>query len=384
MINDNSIIEIIFWAFLLLIIYTYFGYGVVLLFLSKLFARPVKKKDIFPNITIIIAAYNEEVAIRDKIENTLSLDYPPNRLEIIIGSDASTDRTEQIIKEYQSHHVKLIRVEGRLGKTGVQNECVKAATGDILVFTDATTILRNDSIRMLVRNFSDEEVGCVGAKLIYVNPEQTQLGHGGTSYWNYETIIKRLESKINSLIGVSGCFYALRKELYEPIDRHLISDFVVALHTFKKGFRIVFEENAICEEKTLENAEEEKAMRIRVALRTYTALYNERELLNPFKYGLYSFQLISHKILRYAISLFMIGLFITNILLLDSIIYQIIMIGQITFYLIAIYAHYDYKKRNKKGKLSFPYYFVLANLAALIALVRFIKGESVITWEPKR
>jgi cellulose synthase/poly-beta-1,6-N-acetylglucosamine synthase-like glycosyltransferase len=384
MINEIAISEILFWVFFIFIIYTYFGYGVILFLISILFPRPVKKQDIFPNVTIIIAAYNEETAIKSKIDNTLALDYPPDKLEIIIGSDASADRTDEIVKEYPSDRVRLIRVEGRQGKTGVQNECVKSASGEIIVFTDATTILLHDSVRNLVRNFADNTIGCVGAKLIYVNPNQTQLGQGGTSYWSYETFIKKLESNVNSLIGVSGCFYALRKTLYEPVSRHLISDFVVALHTFKKGYRVLFEETAICKEETLENTEDELSMRVRVALRTYTALFEERDLLNPFRYGLFAFQLLSHKVLRYSVGIFMIGIFFTNLFLLDKVFYQITMIGQILFYVIAVIAHYKYKRDNKKGLFSIPYYLALTNIAALLALFRFIKGESVMIWEPKR
>jgi cellulose synthase/poly-beta-1,6-N-acetylglucosamine synthase-like glycosyltransferase len=377
-------IEALFWIFMLLVAYTYFGYGLALFLLAKIRSRPVYKREFYPFVTIIIAAYNEEAAIGKKIENTLALDYPHDKLEILVGSDASTDQTDEVVKQFDSKNVRLFRIEGRQGKTGVQNECVKHATGDILVFTDATTVLRPDSVRTLVRNFADDSVGCVGARLIYTNPNKTQIGHGGTSYWNYESFIKRCESNINSLIGVSGCFYALRKVLYEPVNRHLISDFVVALHTFKKGYRVVFEEDAICEEETLDSVEEEMTMRERVALRTYTALYDARDLLNPFKHGLYAFQLISHKILRYAVGFFMIGILVTNLLLLNQTFYIITMAAQIAFYSVAIYAHYEYKIRNKKGKYSLPYYFILANTAALLAFFRFIKGESVIIWEPKR
>jgi cellulose synthase/poly-beta-1,6-N-acetylglucosamine synthase-like glycosyltransferase len=378
------VFEIIFFINIGVLAYIYLGYGILLYILSIFIRKPVNKHKITPNITIIIAAYNEETSIASKIENALALEYPEEKLEIIVGSDASNDDTDKVIKTYSDRGVRLIRVEGRLGKTAVQNECVKHASGEIIIFTDATTLLYPDSVVNMVSNFYDNEVGCVGARLVYTNRGQTQVGHGGTSYWNYETSIKQLESQINSLIGVSGCFYAIRKSLYTTIPNHLISDFVVALKTVKNGYRVIFENTAICEEETLAGIPDEIHMRIRVALRTYTALYEYKEMLNPFKYGLFSVQLISHKILRYGAGIFLAGAFISNIILLDTNLYRFTFALQLLFYSSALFGHLRYLTSNKRGILSIPYYFVLVNYAATIALIRFCKGDKVVTWETKR
>lgn len=377
-------IESLFWINAIILVYTYFGYGLLLYLLALFVDKPIRKSEYTPKISIIIAAYNEQKSIATKIENTLKLDYPRDNLEIIVGSDASNDSTDAIVKSYAGNNVQLIRIEGRLGKTAVQNMCIKQASGEIVIFTDATTILQKNSLKNLVANFSDENVGCVGARLVYKNVENTQVGHGGTSYWNYETFIKKLESNINSLIGVSGCFYAVRKKIYTDIPHHLISDFVVALLTVKKGYRVVFEENAICQEDTLRNIPDEISMRRRVALRTYTALFEYRDMLNPFKYGLFAIQLLSHKLLRYLAGFFLLGLLFTNVLLIQHHFYQITLILQILFYTTAVLGDIQYKRTNKRGIVSIPYYFVLVNYAAILALFNFIKGETIVIWETNR
>lgn len=376
--------ENLFWVSSAILVYTYFGYGLLLLILSIFIYRPTKKSDYTPSISIIIAAYNEQDSIIKKLDNTLSLDYPYDDIEIIVGSDSSSDLTDSIVERYSDKGVRLIRVEGRQGKTAVQNECIKLASGQIIVFTDATTTLHKDSVRRLVSNFSDDNVGCVGARLIYKNIDQTQVGQGGTSYWNYETLIKKLESRVNSLIGVSGCFYAVRKNIYDNIPHHLISDFVIALQAVKKGYRVVFEENAICEEETLNKIPDEIDMRKRVALRTYTALFEYKELLNPLKYGFFSIQLWSHKVLRYFAGLFLIITFISNIFLIADSLYQITFGLQILFYCLAILGDIQYKRSNTRGILSIPYYFVLVNYAAIVALFKFIRGETIVIWETNR
>ena len=379
-----SVASFIFWFGVVFIVYAYVGYGALMYVMSLFRCKPVDKREATPRVTLIIAAYNEEKGIRDKLENVLSLAYPDDRLEIMVGSDASTDQTDEIVASYADRGVILARVEGRKGKTEVQNQCAAMASGEVLVFTDATTVLEKNSLKEIVANFNDPSVGCVGARLVYRNRSETQLGEGGVSYWNYESNLKRIESSVSSLIGVSGCYYAVRKSLYTPIDPDLISDFVIALETVEKGYRVIYEDKALCEEETLDDVPDEFNMRIRVALRSYRALWEKRALLNPFRYGLFSIQLISHKVMRYLVGVVAIIVLAANLLLLDSQFYRAMLYFQLLCYLSAALSYLLFIRKGKKGLFSAPFYLVLVNAAATEALFKFIKGESVRVWVPKR
>ncbi len=376
--------EALFWFCVLSIGYAYAGYGALLWFIGLFRWKPPARAEITPDVTVIVTAYNEEQSIEAKLRNLLTQDYPADKLEIIVASDASTDRTDEIVRGMAGEGVKLVRVEGRLGKTAAQNRTAEAARGEILVFTDATTFLHRTGIRKIVRSFADPEVGCVGGRLTYVSDKADGIGSGGTSYWQYERVLKYMESSINSLIGVSGCFYAVRKNIFSPISPHLISDFVIALDTVEKGYRVAYDEEAESFEQTLEDPAKEFSMRSRVILRTYAALWAKRNLLNPFRFPLFSFQLFSHKILRYAVPLFMIGAFLSNLLLLSHELYLAIFAVQVSFYAAVLAAHVMQINGLGLSVLSKPYYLALANLAALEALVKFLRGERIVTWEPVR
>ena len=251
------------------------------------------------SITAIITAYNEEKHIRQKIRNVLALDYQWELLDIIVASDASSDATDSIVLECDAPNVKLLRVEGRLGKTACQNAAASIASGDILVFMDATTMTDGNALQAIARNFHDPSVGCVAGRLVYRARGTDVTGKGGTSYWGYETLLRMAESALGSLIGVSGQLYAVRRSAYRPIAPDLISDFVIAMAIREQGLRTVLEPDAICYEDTLDRADQELSMRIRVGLRSLYALATKRHLLNPFRFGAFAWQLASHKLLRY-------------------------------------------------------------------------------------
>jgi cellulose synthase/poly-beta-1,6-N-acetylglucosamine synthase-like glycosyltransferase len=377
--------EIFFWVSVIGIGFAYFGYGALLWALSKIWTRRgIKDQSHAPSVTFIIAAHNEERSIEGKLRNVLGLDYPRDRLEVIVGSDASSDGTDEIVRRWAGEGVQLLRMADRPGKTAVQNACAEKARGEVLVFTDATTVLDQASLRHLLANFADPEVGCVGARLIYQNAGNSQVGKGGVSYWGYETQIKLWESELNSLIGVSGCYYAVRAAIYQPIPPNLISDFVVALDTVRKGYRVRFEPKALCYEQTLADASEEIAMRIRVAVRTYCALWVRRTLLNPFRYGFFSFQLFAHKILRYLVGPLALVAFLSNMLLIDSPMYLSFFVAQLVFYAAAAVGFFEYKTKGTLGLMSRPYYLIVVNYAAMVALARFLRGQTVVIWTPQR
>jgi len=330
---------------------------------------------------MIIAAHNEEENIRSKLESCLNLDYPKEKLEVIVASDGSTDRTNEIVNEFKNDAVRLLSFNERKGKTFVQNEAVKVARGAILLFSDATTKYDSQVIKKLVRNFADANVGAVGGELVYVNKNSSSVGMGGGLYWRYEKFLKAKESRITSLTGVSGCCYAVRKELYEPISLDLISDFVIAQAIYKKGKRAIYEPEAIVYEDTNNTAADEFKMRVRITVRTLYGVWSMKNLLNPFKYGFFSIQLFSHKILRYLVPLFLILLFILNIALLKHSLYKFTLIIQTAFYMCAILGGILPKKNRY---LFIPFYFCVTNLALLEGFLQFLKGERNVLWNPIR
>lgn len=363
---------VVFWTALVLIIYTYFGYPALWGLLAKWFCKEVKKEEIYPGVSIIITAYNEEKDISRKIESTLALDYPKDKYEIIVVSDGSEDKTNDIVKSFHDKGVELLALSERKGKTAAQNEAAKIAKGEILIFSDATTVFQKDTIKRMIYNFADTKVGGVGAELVYVNKNKTAVGEKAGLYWKYEKYLRNKESALTSLIGVSGCAYAMRKDLYENIVPSLISDFVIAQLIYSKGRRVIFEPGAIVYEDANSEIRDEFKMRVRVATRSLYGLWYMRKLLNPFKYGMYAIQLISHKLLRYLMPLFLALLFLTNVALLgQGFAYQMIFVFQLLFYASTIIG-------------GMPRYFCTMNLALLVAFINFLRGEKNILWDPLR
>src|SRR5215475_11126029 len=208
---EAMIAQVVFVAAVAMIAFIYVGYPALMFALSLILRRPVRREDITPRVSIIIAAYNEERDIEAKLKNTLAFDYPRDRMEIIVASDCSTDRTDEIVRGFSAQGVILCRQPERFGKTIAQNRAVKASSGAILVFSDATTMYEPDAIRKIVRSFADPEVGCVAGQLIYVDAAASAVGKGCRSYWGYEKFLKRCESDVGSLVGVSVCLYAVRR-----------------------------------------------------------------------------------------------------------------------------------------------------------------------------
>ncbi len=377
------IAEIVFYLSLGMLFYTYVGYPILIFLISKIFPKPVERKNIEPTVTILITAYNEEKSIREKLENTLQIDYPREKLEIIVASDGSTDRTDEIVKEFADKGIKLFRQEGRKGKTFTQNKAVEKASGEIILFSDATTLYPKGILRRLLPCFADKTVGCVSGRLIYLADANSAISEGSKNYWNYETFIKQAESNACSLIGASGCLYAVRRSAYREMYPEACSDFLIASVVYRQGLRSVIEPNAVCYEKTNQNFDDEFRMRIRVVTQTLTDLWLNRDLLNPFRNKLYAIELISHKVLRYSVPFFLILLFVSSaVLAIESKVFTIIFFLQVLFYLSALLARFLEKRKIKL--LIPPLYFVLANIASLIVFLKFLRGERIPSWETRR
>lgn len=376
--------EIIFWATIFTIFYTYIGYSVVITLLSLLVNNPVRKGPYEPKVTFLITAYNEEKDLAQKLENTLALDYPAEKLEVLVASDGSTDRTDEIVREFASRGVRLLRVEGRVGKTQTQNTAVKAATGEIIIFSDATTRYEKANIRKIVRNYADPTVGAVSGRYEYYNPTGATIGIGNILFWKYENYIKSAQTRIKTISGCCGCIYSLRRELYEPLPADIISDLVEPLKILEKGYRIAFEPEAVAYEETTEKTSEEFHMRIRVISRGMRGLAYMKKLFNPFRFGFVSFQLFSHKILRWLVSVFMIIALLSNIALIGRPFYNVVLVLQGLFYAMALLAWLGEKAHIKVKLFSVPLYFLTVNIASLISLYKTLKGYKAVTWETVR
>ncbi|MGH9941909.1 MAG: glycosyltransferase family 2 protein [Pyrinomonadaceae bacterium] len=379
------ILQAVFWLCTAALCYAYIGYPMLLLLVSRLRGREVRRADWTPSVSVIITAYNEERDLAAKLDNTLALDYPKDKLEIIVASDCSSDRTDEIALSYAARGVRLHRQPERLGKTAAQNAAVELAGSEVLLFSDATTLYRPDVLRVMVRNFADPTVGCAAGRLIYVDPEQSSVGRGARSYWDYEVFLKEHESRVCSLIGVSGCLYAVRRSAYVPLYHEACSDFLIATKMVEQGLRTIYEPAAVCTEETNSRTHKEMRMRVRVITQTYTDLWRHRAMMNPLRSGFYAVQLFSHKVMRYLVPVFLAALFATSAALAaGSTFYLMVLVAQLGCYVAAAAGWLLERAGRHAGPLAFPLYFVLANLAALIAFYQFLRGERYARWEPIR
>ncbi|MBT0892929.1 glycosyltransferase family 2 protein [Geobacter hydrogenophilus] len=376
--------EYLFWILIAVIIYTYFGYALLIPLIGLFVKRPLDRRDITPRVTFLITAYNEEKNIRKKLTEVLALDYPREQLEVMVASDGSTDRTDDIVGEFRGQGVVLKRVEGRVGKTTTQNEAVKAATGDVIIFSDATTVYEKDAIRKLVRNYNDPEVGAVSGRYEYVNPTGAPVGTGSILFWKYENFIKSMQTRIRTISGCCGCIYSVRKAAYVPLPGDIISDLVEPLMVIQRGYRVVFEQEAVAYEETTEKSHEEFRMRIRVITRAMRGILYARGLLNPFRFPFVAFQLLSHKVLRWLIPFFLIGLLVANAFLLDKQFYVMTFALQAAFYLLALIGFGADRVGKKFKPAAVPLYFCIVNTASLIAFFKTLAGQKMVTWETVR
>ncbi|HKQ80559.1 MAG TPA: glycosyltransferase family 2 protein [Blastocatellia bacterium] len=387
--TETLIAQVAFIAATAMMTFIYAGYPALMFALSLIFRRPVRRDDITPRVSIIIAAYNEDRDIEAKLKNTLELDYPRDRMEIIVASDCSTDRTDEIVRSFSARGVILYRQPERFGKTVAQNHAVKVSSGEILIFSDATTMYEPDAIRKIVRSFADPEVGCVAGQLIYVDASSSAVGKGCRSYWGYEKFLKRCESRIGSLVGVSGCMYAVRRICHARLANDMIDDFVIATEIHLQGVRTVYEPEAIAVEDTNRRAKDEFRMRVRVIKQTLSALRRYRSALNPFEHKMFAIQMIAHKVLRYAVPFLLIAALVASgwasVSASVSVGWlRLAFIGQLALYAAAVVGFIGERLKIKLGPLAIPYYFVLVNAASLVAFLKALYGETYVVWEPVR
>jgi cellulose synthase/poly-beta-1,6-N-acetylglucosamine synthase-like glycosyltransferase len=374
-------VKILFWLSTCLIAYAYFGYPFVLWALTKLRSRNIVKAEIFPRVSIIIAARNEADKIRQKIEHTLALDYPAERLDILVASDASDDGTDEIVKEYAGRNVSLVRAPQRKGKEHVQALAVAVARGDILVFTDAATILERDALWRLMANFADPTIGAVSTEDLIVDALGNPTAEG--LYVKYEMWVRRLEGRFHSLVGLSGSCFAIRRELCSDWSPVLASDFMGALRAARKGYRSIPDPAALGRFVALASTQAEMRRKIRTFLRGITVLMANLDMLNPLRYGRFAFQLASHKLLRFVAPFLLLTAFVTSIFLSSAPLYGAIFCAQLGFYLLACSGGIvSPLQRNRIVRTA--YFFTMAQWAMLRAWGKYALGQQQLTWEPSK
>lgn len=368
-----------------MIFYVYVGYPVFAWVLARLVHRHIDKAAYEPTVTIIISAYNEEDHIGQTIANKLQLDYPANKLEIIVISDESTDTTDDVIQSFNGGNVKYVLQKPRAGKTSAINTAVPMANGEIILFSDANSIYAPDALRHIVANFNDPQVGYVTGKMVYAHPDGTPCGDGCSAYMKYENLLRSLETKIDSVVGVDGGIDAMRKSIYSKLNPDQLPDFVQPLKVKEQGYRVVYEPEAILQESSLAASADEYRMRVRVALRALWALKDMRQLLWGKSGFLFAWQLWSHKMLRYLCFIFLLGAYIINMILWsESFLYKTSLVAQTACYLGAFISILLESKNYQVKILYFLHYFVLLNVASGHAFVKFILGKKQIVWVPRK
>jgi cellulose synthase/poly-beta-1,6-N-acetylglucosamine synthase-like glycosyltransferase len=368
-------------------VYVYIGYPLVLIVLDKLVkGKPIQISDITPTVSLIVSCYNEADVVEQKLKNCQSLDYPQQQLEIIFVSDGSDDGTDELIKPYCNERIKLIRQEGRLGKTMGLNLALAEASGEIVVFSDANAMYKEDSLKMLVRNFYDASVGYVVGAAIYQDDEDSAAGSSENIYWQYEIFIKKIESKLHSVVGGDGAIYAIRKSLYEPLDQEDINDFVNPLQIIAKGYRGIFDAAAICYEQTAGDFDKEGKRKQRIVNRSFSGLMKNKVVLNPFKHGFYALELLSHKLLRWLIPFFIIlsAIGITVLAQMNVTAFQWLLLLGIIFVWFILLGQSLKDNVACPSLLLIPYYFYVVNFNSMKGVLQSLRGDVQITWSTPR
>lgn len=377
---------IIFWVAVALILYTYIGYLAFLKVIALFCKKSIQALPYTPHITLLISAYNEADVIENKIKNTLSLNYPKDKLEIIIVSDASFDDTDRIVLDYANKGIKLKRFEGRIGKTACLNKVLPSVQGEIVVFSDANSHYHENAILNIAMNFSDRDVGCVTGWTRYTSKEGDQdVGSIGL-YARIEKSIKIAETSLGSCIGADGAIFAIRKGCYSQLNDYDINDFVIPLNVVSKGYRTVFDENVYCIEASAEDLLGEFKRQVRITNRTIRALWNNRHLFSMPRYKFFSIQLISHKLFKFMSPLFIIVVTASNIASIShGFFYQVVLTFQICVYIFATFPESLFKKNTIVQKLhSFLKTFLYINIAMGKGWFTYMKGEDFVTWKSSR
>jgi len=388
------IFKIFFWSLIFIVFYAYIGYGILLYILVKIkriFGKSPKiniLSNYEPDVTLFIAAYNEKNFVAEKIKNSRELEYPANKLHMVWITDGSDDGTPETLFNYEG--IEVHHQPQRSGKIGAMNRGMQFVKTPIVVFCDANTLLGRESVRRIVKLFSDPKVGCVsGEKRIFSKEKDGAAGSGEGLYWKYESTLKKWDAELYSVVGAAGELFAIRTELYQEVERDtLLDDFIISLRVAQKGFTIQYDPEAYAIETASANVKEELKRKVRISAGGIQSVIRLRSLLNIFKYGMLSFQYISHRVLRWTLAplalllLLPLGLVLAiNEGFIDFGFYSTLFWLQILFYLSALLGWYLENKSIKVKILFVPYYFFIMNLSVFLGFNRYLKGSQSVNWE---
>jgi biofilm PGA synthesis N-glycosyltransferase PgaC len=382
--------KIVYWLSLFIVFYTFLGYGILLYFLVRI-RRVVKGKRIvpvlnqnFPSLTLVVAAYNEEDLIIEKIQNTLGLNYPADKLSLMFITDGSNDRTPDLIAQYPQ--IKLMHSPARNGKIHAIHRAMHEVDSEVVVFTDANTFLNKDALLLIARHYADPNVGAVSGEKRVMQDAVSDATAGEGFYWKYESTLKKWDSELYSVVGAAGELFSVRRSLYQQVEQDtILDDFMISMLIAQQGYRIIYEPDAYASELSSDNIKEELKRKVRIAAGGIQSILRLEKLFFPFHFPLLWFQYISHRVLRWTVTPFlMILVFVLNILICiqsGDIIYGLIMAGQVVFYGAAFLGWMLEKKKIKVKALFVPYYFCVMNYAVIAGIQRYYKGSQSAAWE---
>lgn len=383
--------EILFWSALALVVYTYIGYGLVAYVLLRLRRKPVGLSSDaapqpsgadLPEVTLLVAAYNEEDIVLEKVRNSKRLDYPEDKLRLLFVTDGSTDRTPELLREVEG--VTVLHKPEREGKMAAVTRAMEQVTTPLVIFTDANAMLNTESVREMVRCFNDPQVGAVaGEKRIQRSDSDAASGSGEGLYWRYESTLKQIDSELNSVVGAAGELFAVRTACYQPLEADtILDDFVLSLRIAGSGYRVAYAPEAYAEETPSQSIREELKRKVRICAGGIQAIVRLAGLLNPFRHGLLTFQYVSHRVLRWTLTPLALLLLIPfNIALLPvHPVYAALLAGQGLFYLLAALGGLFQSRKVRVRWLFVPFYFFMMNLSAWLGFVRFLTGRQSVLW----
>ena len=374
--------EAMFWTAVGFVCYAYVGYPLLLMLMGLVRNRPVEKGPVQPKVSFIITAYNEEKRIREKLLNTLQQVYPRDSLEVVVASDCSTDGTDDLVRSFASSGVRLVRLNTKGGKEAAQKQAVESTSGEILVFSDTATMLEPMAITTIVQNFADPTVGCVSSVDRFIDVDGAVSGEG--AYVRYEMLLRQLETRVNTLVGLSGSFFAARRTVCQNWAPDLQSDFNTLLNSVRMGLRGVADPESVGFYKNLADQRKEYERKVRTIVRGISVFMRSLSLLNPFRYHLFAWQLFSHKLCRWLVPFAMIVALATNAVLApSSMFYKGTLTVQVAFYALAL-SYLATKRLPGFGILRLPSFFVMVNVSILDAWFRYFRGERIVSWSPSK
>lgn len=384
-------IAIVFWLSAGLIVYAYLGFPLLLLVRARIRgdAGAVASARIEPRLSLVVVAHNEAATIEAKIENLYNLDYPADRLEVIVASDGSSDGTDDLVLRHARPGLRLVTLP-RSGKIPALNAAVRNARGEILVFSDANSMFDRDALRELVAPFADPAVGAVGGNQRYVPAAAEHMaGLGERLYWRYDRMLKTAQSRAGSMTAATGAIHAIRRELFAPVPVGVSDDFMTSTRAIAHGYRLVFAPAAVAWETVAPSKEAEFARKLRIIVRGLRGLWIARGLFNPLRHGFYALQIFSHKLLRWSVGWLLIALLASSLLLYGhGALYRAAVLAQAAGYAAALLGLAWHQRRPTPSRLekvfAIPFYFCMANYAALRAWIQVLGGRRVDTWESTR